>query len=345
MSEDEFESLPLEDAAPEVSDLEAAFDHALDEPIDEIEFRAPEEEPDQRPSISRASADELAACEIADSVPASLEAVLNDLATVSDALVAAQADSVDHCEPAEGQSLFDAALSVDPDLDDASLQRAVPVVAALTTGAGFNVGTGHVPVRFSRPAGDTPLEIPREIIDEGVEPDADDFESDYTEDRAGAWTLPMLFAGLALIACAIIIPATEENRQLVWEREKLKRDLVQINTQIEVNDEFLKRVVDDSTLLERLAQRQMKLIREGTSVLEISSTDDVNHVSPFQLLTLPPPPALAPYEPKGGRLSAWARQSRTRLLMTGAGLMLVACGLVLGNPTRRQPDKSAMVPA
>src|SRR5213596_2461201 len=54
----------------------------------------------------------------------------------------------------------------------------------------------------------------------------------------GAWTIPMICIGIALIACCVLIPAAEENRRLVYERERLKADLDQINKQTEVNDEF-----------------------------------------------------------------------------------------------------------
>src|SRR3954447_7987544 len=73
----------------------------------------------------------------------------------------------------------------------------------------------------------------------------------------GLWTIPLLCMGLAIIAACVIVPATDENRRLAYERERLKADLEQISRQIDVNDEFLKRIGDDPTLAERLAQRQM----------------------------------------------------------------------------------------
>src|ERR1700733_6437704 len=87
------------------------------------------------------------------------------------------------------------------------------------------------------------------------------------EDRASAWTIPLLCAGIAIIACCLLIPAADENHHLVYEREKLRLDGEQIHKQVTVNDEFLPRVADDPVLLQRLAQRQMKLVRKGTSVL------------------------------------------------------------------------------
>ncbi len=158
-------------------------------------------------------------------------------------------------------------------------------------------------------------------------------------DRASAWTIPLLCAGIALIACCLLIPAADDNRRLVYEREKLRLDLEQIQKQVAVNDEFLRRVADDSTLLERLAQRQMKLVRQGTSVLELRGRSDHQDLSPFLLVTLPPPADLAPYRPVGGSFAALCRHPRTRLFLLGGGMLLVASGLVMGAGGRMEHVK------
>ena len=147
----------------------------------------------------------------------------------------------------------------------------------------------------------------------------------------GLFTIPLLCLGLGIIACCVLIPAADENRRLAYEREKLKADLEQITRQIDVNGEFLKRVADDPTLAERLAQRQMKMVREGTSVLELKGNYAGRDMSPFELVTLPPPPELAPYQPMGGKLSSVCRNPRSQLYLMGGGLLLVAAGLVLGS--------------
>src|SRR5438034_3337075 len=85
----------------------------------------------------------------------------------------------------------------------------------------------------------------------------------------GGWTVSLLCAGVAIIAVCLLLPLAEENHQLAWQREKLNVDLEQIKQQVQVNAEFLKKVADDPTLAERLAQRQMKFIRQGTSVLDL----------------------------------------------------------------------------
>src|SRR4051812_17754238 len=105
----------------------------------------------------------------------------------------------------------------------------------------------------------------------------------------GLATIPLLCLGIGLIACCILIPAADENRRLVYERQRLQNDLDQITRQIETNDEFLKRIADDPGLAERLAQRQMKMVRQGTSVLELKGASNEKDMSPFELVTLPPP--------------------------------------------------------
>jgi hypothetical protein len=160
---------------------------------------------------------------------------------------------------------------------------------------------------------------------------------------ASAWTIPLLCAGVAVIACCFIIPASDENRRLVYERERLKIDLEHIERQVAVNAEFLRHVADDPALLERLAQRQMKMVREGTSVLELRDravtasqrqAPQNQNMSPYPLLTVAPPDPLPAYDPLGGRFADLCRQPRTRLILMGSALMLIASGLVLGYTAR-----------
>ena len=157
-------------------------------------------------------------------------------------------------------------------------------------------------------------------------------------DRASAWTIPLLCMGIAIIACCLLIPAADDNHRLVYEREKLRLDLEQIHKQLAVNDEFLRRVADDPTLLERLAQRQMKLVRQGTSVLELKGQNDKPDLSPYLLVTLPPPADLPPYRPVGGVFAQLCRYPRSRLFMMGGGMLLMATGLVLGATGSRAQD-------
>ena len=135
--------------------------------------------------------------------------------------------------------------------------------------------------------------------------------------------------GIALIASALLIPQADENRRIVYQREKLKADLDHVEKQIATNEEFLRLLASDPTLAERLAQRQMKVIREGTSVLNVDD-DGKDDMSPFLLVAVPPPPPMPEYRPVGGLLATMCREPKTQLYLLGAALMLVASGLVLG---------------
>ncbi len=144
----------------------------------------------------------------------------------------------------------------------------------------------------------------------------------------GAWTIPLMCAGIALIACCLLIPAADENHQLTYEGASLRADLEQIQKQVETNQEFLTRMRMDPALAKRLAQRQMKMVREGTNVLELKGHPLRASPSPFLLVTLPPPAPLAPYRPVGGHFAAMCRDPRLQLYMLGAGMMMIATGLV-----------------
>ena len=161
--------------------------------------------------------------------------------------------------------------------------------------------------------------------------------------RGGGWTVTVLCAGIGMVACCVIIPQTDANRRLVYEREKLKLDLDSVRKQVATNDEFLRRVADDPNLAERLAQRQMRIIREGTRVLELKKTGSgadgrasgpgsgtPADVSPFHLVNVAPPPPMPPYEPRGGLVARLCYDPHRRLYLMGTGLMLMAAGLVFG---------------
>jgi hypothetical protein len=89
----------------------------------------------------------------------------------------------------------------------------------------------------------------------------------------------------------------------------------------------------------------MKIIRQGTRVLELkgqgqgsapprvgsaSPAPTPDEVSPFQLVHVPPPPPIPPYEPVGGKLAELCYNPQSRLYLIGFGLFLMAAGLVLG---------------
>lgn len=179
---------------------------------------------------------------------------------------------------------------------------------------------------------------------ESFDPESQTLESEPVSsepDRSG-WTIPLLCAGIGIIACCMLIPAADDNRKLVYERERLKTDLAQLKSQIEVNQEFLDRIVNDPTLAERLAQRQMRMVREGTAVLQLKNDVGLGSMSPYEIVAVPPPAEMPPYRPIGGRFAELCRNTKSQLILLGIGLFLAASGLVLGG---KAPPESPGNPA
>jgi hypothetical protein len=155
--------------------------------------------------------------------------------------------------------------------------------------------------------------------------------------RGGGWTIPVLCAGISIIACCLLIPLCDANRRAAYEKLRLRRDLESLQHQVATNDEFLRKVSDDPTLAERLAQRQLRKVRAGMH--DVPLNDDAGlgrskaafgSMSPFGIVAVPPPPPLAPYHPVGGRIATLCYNPHTRLYLTGVGLMFLAMGLVMG---------------
>src|SRR5688572_4865173 len=178
-----------------------------------------------------------------------------------------------------------------------------------------------------------PLAMPAPAIASLGPSESSDLQFVRVRSKSSVWTIPLLCAGIAMLACCLLIPAADENRRLTWERERLKADLEQIQKQVRVNDAFLQRLMADPTLSERLARRQMRMVREGTSVLETKAAIGKEELSPFLLVTLPPPAEMPEYRPAGGVLARMCGNPKTQLYATGAGPLMIACGLVLGSST------------
>lgn len=200
-----------------------------------------------------------------------------------------------------------------------------------------------------------PARAPEPVVDLEEEPEPADDDQAEDDDvivttapagpNGGAWTIPLVCLGLGIIAMALIIPAADENRRLVYERERLARDLGHIEKQIALNDEFLARLATDPGLAERLAQRQMKMVREGTSVLQLPGRSPAGpEVSPYELVTLPPPPPLPDYRPIGGQVSRWFHHPKVRLYLLGAGMLSLVLGVILGSARRRPEDDARESP-
>jgi hypothetical protein len=165
-------------------------------------------------------------------------------------------------------------------------------------------------------------------VEEAVALRAEEIAS--TPSRGGMFTIPLMCAGIAIIAACLLIPQADANRRLAYERQKLQADLEATNHQVETNDEFLNKIAADPNLAERLAQRQMKIIRKGNEVLKLGKEPDGTEMSPFQLTAVAPPPELPPYQSRGGALARLCYDPKSRLYLIGAGLMAMAAGLVLG---------------
>jgi hypothetical protein len=144
------------------------------------------------------------------------------------------------------------------------------------------------------------------------------------------WSLPLLCIGLGLIAVCVLVPAAEANKRLTADRDKLNRDLSYVESQLLANQEFLKIAGNDPEVAERLAQRQFRQIRQGTSVLELKGVDQSSGRSPFQMISVPPPPPVNEYQPLTGYLADICGDTRRQLYSVAMGMFLVAMALVLG---------------
>jgi hypothetical protein len=172
--------------------------------------------------------------------------------------------------------------------------------------------------------------FPRLESAKSAPPVADSDESLPGLSQGGGWTIPLLCMGIGLIACCLIIPQADANRRMAYQKELLQRDLESIQKQVAVNDEFLKRVNDDSGLAERLAQRQMNIVRAGSRVWQPGQSADGDSTSPFAVMAVPKPVPLPAYQPVGGWFSALCRDARSNLYLTGVALLMLAAGLVMG---------------
>ncbi|MDB5356943.1 MAG: hypothetical protein JWN24_3396 [Phycisphaerales bacterium] len=169
--------------------------------------------------------------------------------------------------------------------------------------------------------------------------DADDAADSpaQLQSTGGGWTIPLLCLGIGLIACCVVIPQADANGRLFYERQMLQADLESVEKQVAVNGEFIKKVMDDPTLAERLAGRQMKTIRKGQKVLALKHEPADTDMSPFALVTVAPPALPPPYKPIGGGFASLCCDARSRLYIMGAAMTMIAAGLVLGVGSRKSP--------
>ncbi|MGD0462695.1 MAG: hypothetical protein ABSB74_09410 [Tepidisphaeraceae bacterium] len=183
-------------------------------------------------------------------------------------------------------------------------------------------------------ATDEELNIPPMVSDLVEQEEEDLFP---TAPGSGGWTVAILCVGMSLIAACEIIPQADANRRLVYEREMLRQDLTQIQSQISVNHEFLSKLESDPQLTERLAQREMRAVPQGQTVLNLKSDGDSTatasaaaaRMSPFSIVNVPPPAPLAPYRPVGGKFAELCRTPRSHGFVLGTAMIMIAAGLVL----------------
>ena len=130
-----------------------------------------------------------------------------------------------------------------------------------------------------------------------TEPEVDTVVSPAPVATGGGWTIPLMCLGIGLVACCLAIPQIEASRQCAYEQEaNLKANLESVQKQVAVNDEFLKKVMDDPTLAQRLANRQMMMIPRGEKPLPMKETlfaAEESDMSPFAMMAVAPPPGHA----------------------------------------------------
>ena len=157
----------------------------------------------------------------------------------------------------------------------------------------------------------------------------------------GLLSIPLLCAGLGLIAVCVLVPQAEANRRLAVDRDQLRQDLAQADAQVSVNGRFLNAVSTDPEVAERLAQRQLRQIRQGSTALQLGDRPgSVTAVATVtDMLRVPTPPPVAAYRPSAGVVRDLTRTKARQLYGLGGGLFLVAVGLVLGtsDPVQRDP--------
>lgn len=153
--------------------------------------------------------------------------------------------------------------------------------------------------------------------------------------------MPLLALGLGLVACCYLIPAADDTRQVLLERQRLKQELAALERQVALNDEFLDRLHSEPNLALRLAARQRTEQEEGVAILAPTPSAGAGGLgnfamSPFALVAAEPAPAPSAAPPAvGGRLAALCRDMRARLVVLGAGLFVCIVGLVTGGTSRR----------
>jgi len=155
---------------------------------------------------------------------------------------------------------------------------------------------------------------------------------------SGLWALPLLALGLCLVACAVLIPAAEENRLVEAERRRLVAEVESLRKKAEMNEQFLTRLHHDQRLVERL-RRRLRPPGPDENVAILASHGGASRwaLSPLAMLEPAPVEAEPPPAIVTGVLADWCRDDRQRLIVLGVGLMAVLVALLAGG-SRTSPD-------
>lgn len=149
--------------------------------------------------------------------------------------------------------------------------------------------------------------------------------------RGTLWAIPLLCLGLGLLACAVLIPAADQSRQLARQKAELVREVSRLQAQGDRNAEFLHRLGRDKELSEVLIERQLGQLPDGVAQVSLSVSPSGFAASPFAMLELPEPPPLPPAATIGGQLTRWCLTGRTQTWILAAAILLTAAGLLLGS--------------
>ena len=157
------------------------------------------------------------------------------------------------------------------------------------------------------------------------------------------WTIPLTFVGIAITACAVIVPNADENRRDTYELARIERDVDYFQRQSAVNQDFIRRIGTDATLAERLALRQLHRTREGAKVVALGGLKpDRFGASPYAMTRLDPPADLPPYQPVPGKLGEWFLGDKRPQQMAGLGLCVAGAGVLLGGLRKRRRPASPL---
>ncbi|HEY0010163.1 MAG TPA: hypothetical protein VGB55_15670 [Tepidisphaeraceae bacterium] len=185
------------------------------------------------------------------------------------------------------------------------------------------------------------LEDESDEVEEVEQVVATDPEPAVLQGSTGAWwTLPTLFVGLSVVACAVLVPAADENRQALHELAKIEQEVAYFQKQSEVNKQFLEHVANDPALAERLAMRQLRMTRSESRMIHLPQRKDGFAMSPFALVHVDPPAPLPEYRSVGGLLGRWFNDTRRQIYFAGAGLLIAAAGVILGGRDETEGLKS-----